>query len=105
MRICSYGHLNPLGFAADLNQVVLRGLLADGASVDVVDEDGSTPLHLAVASENCTIENVERLLAYGTDVNAVDDSGGTVLEIVASKRSREEIAELLLAHGADPNHF
>ena len=54
------------------------------------------------ACESGDIEGVKRHLADGADVNAKDNSGDTPLHIASFER-HTEIAELLIAKGADVN--
>jgi ankyrin repeat protein len=52
----------------------MRLLLEAGAAVDMFDNEGMTPL--AVAVENESLAAVELLLQYGADVNAAVAAGG-----------------------------
>jgi ankyrin repeat protein len=96
------------GFTA-LHLAVNRGsvsvvgcLLEMGADVDVVNNKGSSPLHLAVArysSQNAKIV-LQQLLDASADVNARDGSGCTSLHLAAEK-AHDSFIPLLLQHGAD----
>jgi ankyrin repeat protein len=57
---------------------------------------------LVEAASFASAESVRALLAKGASANAVDRSGTTAL-YAASLRQGPEIAETLLAAGADPN--
>ena len=57
---------------------LIRRELSNGANVNEKNEDGYTPLHLAVKSGHKRI--VELLIAKGADVNAKDTRGGTSLD-------------------------
>ncbi|MDB4681087.1 ankyrin repeat domain-containing protein [bacterium] len=57
---------------------------------------------LLEASQKGDIEAVKQHLAAGVDVNAWDDSGWTPLHYVAHT-GHKEVAELLIAKGADVN--
>ncbi|MDG2404000.1 MAG: ankyrin repeat domain-containing protein, partial [Paracoccaceae bacterium] len=73
-------------------------LLAAGADVMARDEDGDTPLHIAVIEGNQ--EYMEVLLASGADVMAQNENGNTPLHL-AAWRDRPENIQALLAAGAD----
>ena len=60
---------------------------------------GATPLILAVRENNVGI--VEVLIANGADPQAADGHGWTPLHHAAWLGSNQEIAELLIRHGAD----
>jgi ankyrin repeat protein len=60
----------------------------------------SVDIHEAAGTGN--IEVVKQHLAAGTDVNARHKSGG-LTPLHLATRSRKEIAELLIAKGADVN--
>ena len=79
---------------------LIRRELSNGANVNEKNEDGLTPLHLAVKSGHKRI--VELLIAKGAGVNAKFEGGGTPLH-GAAWNSRKEIVELLIAKGADVN--
>ena len=57
---------------------LIRRELSNGANVNEKNEDGYTPLHLAVKSGHKRI--VELLIAKGADVNAKDTRGATSLD-------------------------
>ena len=57
---------------------LIRRELSNGANVNEKNEDGYTPLHLAMKSGHKRI--VELLIAKGSDVNAKDTRGGTSLD-------------------------
>ena len=65
---------------------------------------GSPPPDISIheAAEDGNIEVVKQHFAAGTDVDAKTDDGRTPLHFAAFK-SHKEIAELLLANGADVN--
>ena len=76
-------------------------LLARGAEVDAVAENPMKvrPLHSAATIESVPI--CHRLLEAGADANACQEQGYTPL-MSAALHGNSELAELLLAHGADP---
>jgi len=56
---------------------ILRILIENNANVNVRDNEGDTPLH--VASRNGFFEGVLLLLQYGAEVNARNEEGNTPL--------------------------
>jgi len=72
-------------------------LLDQGVAVDARDEDGRTPLMLAVAQGR--LEVVRLLLARGADPNAADNSGRTPLQQARAGNLRD-VAALLERAGA-----
>jgi ankyrin repeat protein len=88
-------------------------LVKDGSSVDAADDQGVTALSWAVSC--CKVDVVRRLIELGADVNHLDQRGGmTPLMYIAttlrgrnlrgSQDERNEIARLLIEHGAHVNH-
>lgn len=82
--------------AADHAEVV-RVLLAAGASANVRDSAGYTPLHKAAANGNADL--VRMLLDRGADVAATREDGSTPLADALAK-GHPEAADILRAHGA-----
>ena len=78
-------------------------LIKAGANLELRNEDGCTPLHLALgASKNAPgyfhNESARVLIDSGANVNAVDDKGQSCL----AKASGDcDLIELLIHHGAD----
>jgi ankyrin repeat protein len=87
-------------------KAIVELLIAQGADVDAVDDDGSTPLHCAAwpmyGGQPATVALVELLLARGANANATDDSGDTPLYIAAYVDEPDSVETLLKRH-ADPN--
>ncbi len=92
--------------------VLLRLLLAYGADPDIPTEAGVTPLMVASGigwvegityewSPEQTFEAVELLLKLGADVNAHDTVDGRTALMGAAHKGRNDVVELLVAHGAD----
>ena len=82
----------------------VRALLSAGADVNALSRNPqkNQPLHAAVAlGKNPDIVNL--LLASGAQVNAPQAGGFTALFSAAAADCRP-LADLLVAHGADPAH-
>ena len=96
-----YGR-TPLGrVAPNGSPEVAMALIEAGADVDAADDEGKTPLWLAVSSANATAEEVAAILvAAEADVNAANDDGMAVL-MRAVERGHVPSIELLIANGAD----
>ena len=94
----SQSHLLEAARGNDIKAV--QWLLANGADVNVKENDGFTPLHSA-ADENAS-EAAVVLLANGAEVNAKDNDGWTPLHWAADKNA-SEAAAVLLANGAEVN--
>jgi ankyrin repeat protein/tRNA A-37 threonylcarbamoyl transferase component Bud32 len=93
------GNIHDAAKSGDLEKV--RLLLKDNPNlVSSKDNDGDTPLHLAVLKSHKDV--AELLLANKADVNAKSDNGGTPLHIAAYFGDKE-IVQLLLASKADVN--
>ncbi|KUJ10167.1 ankyrin [Mollisia scopiformis] len=91
---------SPLLAAAEAGNVdVVEMLLAHGASVDVRNDDNSSPLHLASTQQD-GLGCVSALLKAGADVNSVDSDDRTPL-LAASCYGWADIAEALIDAGAD----
>lgn len=69
-------------------------LLDHGAPIQCASDNGSTPLHTQVADGEERLDVIELLLERGADRNAKDYYGLTPLDI-AVKREEREIIELL----------
>ena len=77
-----------------------RALLDNGAAINATDAYRWTPLMRAVRGEHVAVVEV-LLSAEGIDVNAVQESGASALHLAALV-GNVRLADLLLAHGADP---
>jgi ankyrin repeat protein len=87
--------------AAEVGNIeAVKQHLASGMDVNVKNEAGVTPLHVAALMGHKEI--AELLIAKGADVNETDSDGKTPL-LSAAYFGRKEIAELLIAEGADVN--
>eukprot|EP00455_Lapot_gusevi_P051652 TRINITY_DN7758_c0_g1_i2.p1 TRINITY_DN7758_c0_g1~~TRINITY_DN7758_c0_g1_i2.p1 ORF type:complete len:385 (+),score=36.28 TRINITY_DN7758_c0_g1_i2:76-1230(+) len=72
-------------------------LIDGGANVEISNQTGLRPLHIAVGAPR--LEIVRLLLRAGANVNAGDNTGATPLHL-AAKKGHFEIAALLLEEGA-----
>ena len=70
--------------------------------VNTKDDDGYTPLHLAVTIFGKQ-EAVKLLIAKGADVNAKGNMGATPLHLTLTKLGDKEMVKLLVDNGADVN--
>ena len=74
-------------------------LLKYGADVHVRGKSGMTPLHLA--ARNRHLDVARKLLELNIEVNSRDENGSTPLHCALKRASGNDIACLLLDHGAD----
>jgi ankyrin repeat protein len=79
----------------DIIQLILSG---ENVDADALDNDGSTPLHLA-ASEAEVLSGARLLLMHGANINLRNKKGQTPLHL-ASQRGHIDCMELLLNCGA-----
>jgi len=79
----------------------IRVLLAAGADVNAVTDNGLTPLMLAAGSPLASLEEIQVLLDAGANVNAVADNGhGALIAAARNARNPQKIS-ILLDAGAD----
>lgn len=100
-RLLGKGNRTTLHYAAKFKRAELVSLLLEhGANPKAVSNYGRSPLHEAVAapSSPASREIIVELLAAGCDLKQADKKERTPLSQVHSA----EVAELLLARGADP---
>ena len=79
---------------------VEKAILNNDFDVDVKNEFGDTPLHIAASTGYTSV--VKLLLEHKADVNAINKDGDTPLHL-ACKESYLEAVKLLLKSGADIN--
>jgi ankyrin repeat protein len=79
---------------------VAAELAKDPDEVNLPEDDGLTPLHLA--AENCHTNVVILLLEKGAKLNVTDDHKATPLHLAAQEGCTNVVA-VLLAHGAKVN--
>jgi ankyrin repeat protein len=86
------------GELSETEAAIALRLIERGADVTAVDQNRSTPLHLAARSGGLTV--IEALLARGADVNARDDNGEPPLAYAFGTRDkRKDIWNRLAAAG------
>jgi ankyrin repeat protein len=78
---------------------VIRLLLRNGADINHLSEQGSTPLLDAIQQKNRAL--VKLLIANGSDVNKPGNSGRTPIQ-QAKQVKDDSIIRLLLKNGANP---
>ncbi|HPF16804.1 MAG TPA: ankyrin repeat domain-containing protein [Thermotogota bacterium] len=92
-------YYTPLEMAIKKRDIELaQMLMAAGANIKHVDEDGNTLFHTA-ATINSN-KNIDFLLSKGLDINAKNNEGQTPLHI-AAEREYDSIVEQLINNGAD----
>jgi ankyrin repeat protein len=95
----------PLHLAAAFGTpAAVQLLLQNGGQIDAVSRNPqrNQPLHAAVSLSR-NPETVRLLLRQGASANAIQVAGFTPLFSVAAA-NRRDLAELLIAHGADCHH-
>lgn len=92
------GGATPVMFAALYGDAeTLRGLIARGADVNAVNDEGATALMWALPD----LEKTKLLVDAGADVNARSADNRTPLLIAAGARNAAPIVQLLLDNGAN----
>jgi ankyrin repeat protein len=104
VELPGFGGVRPLHAATVAQQgKVVSLLLRRGASVDALDNAGRTALLSFVSSDATDLAILKELLTSGADTNLLDGASRLhALDHVAI-HGRPEIAELLIAFGADVN--
>jgi ankyrin repeat protein len=93
----------PVALAAFFGQpAAVKALIAAGADVNAAANNALkvAAIHAAVAGRN--MEAIKAVLAAGADVNAPQQQGFRPMHEAGTNANRA-LAELLLAHGADPS--
>jgi ankyrin repeat protein len=96
----------PLQYAIFLDREEIAAvLLGHGANPNCVDENGLTPLHLAIRSSKISTEFLRRLIDAGANINKEDGNHHTPLYEAITQGANDAII-LLLNHGAEckPHH-
>ena len=76
---------------------VIRFLVASGGDINNRDENGDTPLHLAVRQGERVV--AKHLIDQGADVNSVNQAGDAPLDL-AIRRDDSDIMQILQRNGA-----
>lgn len=79
----------------------IKLLLELGANVNVIDEDGVTPLHIAASLEGDNKELINLLIKYGASIKAKTVTLGHTPLHVAAKCNNIESLKALLTNGAN----
>lgn len=99
--IDEYGRSQLLNATIAVDLPAILSLLAQGAPVDLQDDNGWTALHFAVQAKKVDI--VRALLEHGANPNLVNAHGNGPLWIaVMNAKGEFEIIKALLCAGADP---
>ena len=81
------------------NATIVKMLLKHGVSVNEVDNQGNTALHLTTSAAV-----IETLLNAGANVNARNSDGQTALCVACVQQQTDaDVVQMLLKFGADPN--
>lgn len=93
---------DPLHVAANFGLLeIMQRRISYGGNVDILDEYGWTPLHLACSGLD---ENfgVELLVQHNADVNSLTKARQTPLLVLAARTGSPKLSQYLLDHGAKP---
>ncbi|KAM0805820.1 hypothetical protein BDR22DRAFT_187859 [Usnea florida] len=93
---------DPLHVAANFGLLeIMQRLISSGTNVDISDEDGWTPLHLACAEIEGNA-GVELLIEHDADVNSLTKDKRTPLALLMASSGPPKLFQYLLDHGAKP---
>ncbi|WP_241674748.1 ankyrin repeat domain-containing protein [Candidatus Methylobacter oryzae] len=91
----------PLILASQQGRIdVVRFLIEQNATLDVMDQYGNNALWAACYADSC--DCIEALIRAGIDINYQNSASGATALIFAASSGREKVVEQLLAAGADP---
>ena len=76
----------------------IHTLIEEGAAINVVDNQGSTPLHVAVLGKK--IETIRVLVELGADVSITNNKNSTALHLATILNNNDEAIKILLKAGA-----
>lgn len=100
MEIRGRDRYTPLQYAISLDlEEKARFLLDNGASPNVQDACGRTPLHQAVVSDKLSLDFIKKLVEAGADVNQVDKKRRTALS-EAVRCNERNVMHYLVDSGA-----
>lgn len=91
-----------LAMINDDNSKVAEVLIKNGASLNIKDEFGQTPLHYLVM--NSSAETIKLCLTFNFDVNVVNKEEENLLFSAANSNKNVEVLQLLIDLGLDVNH-
>ena len=96
-------HQTPLHYAVKYGQFEFAELLVNhGAKINMADENGFTPLHLAVEESLGQIKILE-LLSKNDDINNFNKDGKSLLHLSIEKRGDMKTFQWLVEKGANIN--
>uniref|UniRef100_A0A2C9LMJ9 SOCS box domain-containing protein n=1 Tax=Biomphalaria glabrata TaxID=6526 RepID=A0A2C9LMJ9_BIOGL len=81
---------------------LVQELLDCGASLNVTDEEGRSPLYAAISSHRNQLDNIMKLLQWGANVNLYKYNRVPLL--CAFYGMDSQVTKLLIHHGADVNN-
>lgn len=84
----------------NIDIVSLNVLLAGGAEIETIDENGNTPLMLASKIGNLRMFRI--IMAHNPNLNTRNKNSETAL-IIAAEHGQTEIVRSLIQKGANPN--
>ena len=89
---------SPLHEAVKLTRDDVELLLNNGAAMEVRDDQGKTPLHMAVGDGDNSIDIIELLMSSYADITTRDSDGHTLLHTAAASNSSVGTAITILKH-------
>ena len=93
---------DPLHVAANFGLLeIMQRRISHGANVDILDEDGWTPLHLACSGLDENV-GVELLVQHNANVNSLTKTKRTPLYLLTEGSGSPKLFQYLLDHGANP---
>lgn len=71
-------------------------LLSNGVDINIQDDDGNTPLHMAAS--NGLDDIVQLLLQKGADIDIKNKYGKTPLELASNQQTKQTLVSFILQH-------